>query len=84
MDYIEIIREALDEIIDADNIDDITSDNDTVKVSFYDFEEFKSELESLSEDGTSLSKELKSNIDYNIKVRISMNRELLMIDFLDD
>jgi hypothetical protein len=84
MDYIEVIREALDEIIDADNIDDITSDNDTVKVSFYDFEEFKSELESLSEDGTSLSKELKSNIDYNIKVRISMNRELLMIDFLDD
>lgn len=84
MDYCDIVREALDEIIDTDNVNDIISDNDTVQVSFYDFDEFQSELETLRDDGTSLSKELKLNIDYSIKVHISMNRELLIIDFLDD
>lgn len=84
MDYCEIVREALDEIIDTDNVNDIISDNDTVQVSFYDFDEFQSELETLRDDGTSLSKELKLNIDYSIKVHISTNRELLIIDFLDD
>jgi len=84
MDYCEIVREALDEIIDTDNVNDIISDNDTVQVSFYDFDEFQSELETLKDDGTSLSKELKLNIDYSIKVHISTNRELLIIDFLDD
>lgn len=84
MDYCDIVREALDEIIDTDNVNDIISDNDTVQVSFYDFDEFQSEIETLRDDGTSLSKELKLNIDYSIKVHISMNRELLIIDFLDD
>ena len=41
-------------------------------------------MESLKEDGVSLIKELKNNIDFDIKVCISTNKEALIIKFLED
>lgn len=83
MDYIEVVRDALEDLIDTDNIDDIISNDDSVEVSFYDFEEFQGDVENLKEDGVSLIKELKNNIDYDIKAHISTNKEALIIKFLE-
>lgn len=84
MDYTEVVSEALENLIDTNNIDDVIFNEDSVKVSFYDFEEFQNEVESLKEDGVSLIKELKNNIDFDIKVCISTNKEALIIKFLED
>lgn len=84
MDYIEVVRDALEDLIDTDNIDDIIFNDDSVEVSFYDFEEFQGDVENLREDGISLIKELKNNIDYDIKAHISTNKGALIIKFLED
>ena len=84
MDYTEIVREALEDLINIDNIDDVIFNGDSVEVSCYDFEEFQGDVENLKEDGTSLIKELKDNIDFDIKVHISTNREALIVKFIED
>jgi len=84
MDYTEVVREALEDLIDTDNIDDVIFNGDSVEVSFYDFEEFLGDVENLKEDGTSLIKALKDNIDFDIKVHISTNKEALIVKFIED
>ena len=84
MDYTEVVREALEGLIDTDNIDDVIFNGDSVEVSFYDFEEFLGDVENLKEDGTSLIKALKDNIDFDIKVHISTNKEALIVKFIED
>ena len=84
MDYTEVVREALEDLIDTDNIDDAIFNGDSVEVSFYDFEEFLGDVENLKEGGSSLIKALKDNIDFDIKVHISTNKEALIVKFIED
>lgn len=87
MDYIEIIRKALEDLISDQNIDDIIyndNDDNLIEVSFYNFDDFLAEIESFKDCGKNFKIELANLIDDNIKVIISLNKELLLIKFLND